>query len=190
MARKEEKRMFKTIVIVLIATVVVLVGFAIVDKTTGHITASQAYNSSSVAKSGGLEVKIEGEISHAGTYLVEEGASLSTLISNAGGVSSNADPKAYDTSLELEDGWSFYIPPLYDNTNACTADPITKVCLNTATADVFSNFSFFTASVSKNIVSYREENGDFKRLEEIKNVTGIGNATWEKCKNYITLRTS
>ena len=32
-----------------------------------------------------------------------------------------------------------------------------------------------------------EEKGNFKRIEELKNVNGIGNATFEKCKNFVTL---
>ena len=37
------------------------------------------------------------------------------------------------------------------------------------------------------IISYRQENGEFKSIEDIKNVSGIGDAVYEKIKNNITL---
>jgi competence protein ComEA len=47
--------------------------------------------------------------------------------------------------------------------------------------------SAFSSTVAQAIVSYREDKGAYKRLEDLKNVSGIGNATFEKCKNYVTL---
>ena len=37
------------------------------------------------------------------------------------------------------------------------------------------------------IIAYREENGDFTRIEEIRNVNGIGSAAFERMKDYITV---
>ena len=40
---------------------------------------------------------------------------------------------------------------------------------------------------ANSIISYRQENGNFKSIEEIKNVSGIGDSVYEKIKDYITL---
>ena len=40
---------------------------------------------------------------------------------------------------------------------------------------------------ANNIISYREENGFFKAIEEIKNVSGIGDATFDQFKALITV---
>lgn len=45
----------------------------------------------------------------------------------------------------------------------------------------------FGDAVTTQLISYRNDNGVFNRLEDIKNVSGIGNATFEKVKNYIYL---
>lgn len=180
--------MFKTIIIVVVITIVTLVALAVVDRLTTDITTPSTSNIYSSESNEGLEVTIEGEISHSGTYLLPYDSTLSDLIESAGGVTSNADPKAYNLDLDLEDGWGCYIAPLFDNGNTCSADPIEKKCINTASAEELKKLSCFSSTVANNIVSYREENGSFKRLEEIENVSGIGPATWEKCKKYITLK--
>ena len=37
------------------------------------------------------------------------------------------------------------------------------------------------------IINYRNENGLFKTIEDLKNVSGVGNSVFEKIKNNITL---
>ena len=41
--------------------------------------------------------------------------------------------------------------------------------------------------MSQRIISYREDNGKFKSIDEIKNVSGIGDKTFEKIKDQITV---
>ena len=67
-------------------------------------------------------------------------------------------------------------------------DQITKVCINTDDEATLQNVSGISSTIAKAIVSYRSTNGSFKRIEDIKKVSGIGNATFEKIKNYIRLR--
>ena len=43
-------------------------------------------------------------------------------------------------------------------------------------------------SLAQRIVDYREEHGAFQNIEEIKNVKGIGDAMFEKLRQYITVR--
>ena len=178
--------MFKTIIAIIITTVVVLVIMAVVEKTTSTIISSTP-KSSSVAASDTLQVTITGEVNHTGTYLVALKSTLADLLDAASGATSNADSKAFDTSFLLEDKQAFYIAPLYDNGNTCAVTPISKVCINTADKATLLGVSAFSSTVAGNIVSYRETNRSFKRLEDLKNVSGIGNATFEKCKNYVTL---
>jgi competence protein ComEA len=178
--------MFKTIIAIVVTTVVVLIIMAVVDKTTSSIVSSTP-KSSSVSVSDTLQVTITGEVNHTGTYLVALKSTLADLLEAAGGTTSNADPKAFDTNFLLEDKQSFFIAPIYDNGNTCAVTPISKVCVNSADKAALQGVSAFSSTVAGNIVSYREANGAFKRLEELKNVSGIGNATFEKCKNFVTL---
>lgn len=180
--------MFKTIIAIIATMVVVLIVMALVDRTTGAIVSSGPM-SVAISSVDSLTVTITGEVSHPGTYLLELNSTLASLLSASGGTSNNADEKAYDTTIALENKASYYIAPIYDNGNTCAVTPISKVCINTADkATLDEQVSAFSSMVAGNIVAYRETNGAFKRLEELKNVSGIGNATFEKCKDYVSLR--
>lgn len=63
-----------------------------------------------------------------------------------------------------------------------------KVNINTATAQQLdSGLPEIGSVIAKRIVEYREKNGKFKTIEAIKNVSGIGDKTFEKLRNFITV---
>ena len=62
-----------------------------------------------------------------------------------------------------------------------------KVSINSATKEQLMTLSGVGESKASAIISYREENGGFKELEDIKKVSGIGDALYEKIKDNITL---
>jgi competence protein ComEA len=59
--------------------------------------------------------------------------------------------------------------------------------INTATAAELTALPGIGEAKAKKIVAYREANGDFGSIEDIKNVSGIGDATFENIKSYITV---
>jgi competence protein ComEA len=178
--------MGKIFIAVLIVTITMIVAFSVIEQTNAQN--ASAIGSSLVVDGNSISVSISGEITRSGTYLLDINTSLSDLISVASGTTSNADSLAYDTSYPLVDGLSFYIAPKYDNTDVCSLEPITKVNINNDTPTKLQTISGIGSAVASAIVSYRDANGDYKRIEDIKNVSGIGNATFEKIKNYIVLR--
>ena len=178
--------MFKVIIIVVIVSVVALVALGVAESVINSTTDTNQ-NIADSTSSDELQVTITGQVNNAGTFLVQTGTDLGDLIALAGGLTSNADERAFETSYVLSGGGSYYIAPLYDHSNTCSNTPISKVCINTADASTLVSLSAFGNTVSNNIVSYRSENGSFHAIEELKNVSGIGNATFEKCKDYVTL---
>jgi|LAHS01.1.fsa_nt_gb competence protein ComEA len=179
--------MFKTIIAVLCVTVVLLITMAVVDRLSGEIVNPLSQNVVS-SLSDSLQVTITGEVAHTGTYFLPLKSTLSDLLLSAGGATSNADPKAYDTSVLLLNKAYFYIAPIYDNANACSLTPINKVNVNSADETALKKgVDAFSSTVCSAIVVYRSSNGLFKQLEDLRSVTGIGPSTFEKCKNYVTL---
>ena len=63
----------------------------------------------------------------------------------------------------------------------------TKISINKATAKELQNLDGIGEAKAEAIVKYREENGNFKKLEDIKNVNGIGDSAFAKIKDKITL---
>ena len=62
-----------------------------------------------------------------------------------------------------------------------------KVSINNASKEELMTLSGIGEAKADAIISYRQENGSFKSIEEIKNVSGVGDSIYEKIKDYITL---
>lgn len=180
--------MFKIIIGVIVTAIVALVAFAGVEAAQNHILTPPA-TSLVGTEEGSVKATVTGEVNRVGTYVLPVGSTLKDLLEQAGKANANADSKAYDETYVLEDGMSFYIAPLYDNSDICAVDPIKKACLNSAApAELKERVPAFTETLANAIVEYRTTNGPFRRLEELEDVKGIGPATFEKCKNLVTLR--
>ena len=67
-----------------------------------------------------------------------------------------------------------------------SVDSSGKVNINTATAqEISENLDGIGDTIAQRIVEYREQNGDFENIEEIKNVSGIGESKYENIKDAI-----
>ena len=136
---------------------------------------------------GQISVKLIGEVKNPGTYIMEEGSKLEDLIACAGGVTDNADERCYTLDYLLENKMEFYIAPLYDESEVCSTTPLVKYNVNTATLEELKSINGVRENAAKGIISYRI-GFTFKRLEEVLNAEYVGTSTFERMKNYITLR--
>lgn len=180
--------MAKIFAAVLVTAIIMIVVFQFIDPNVTAPLSGEAATTLTTGSANSLSVSISGEVTRAGTYILELNTTLGDLISVAGGVKANADDLAYDTSYLLEDSMSFYIAPKYNNTDVCSQEPIEKVNINSDDEMTLQSISGIGSSTAASIVSYRTSNGSFGRIEDIKKVNGIKNATFEKIKNYIRLR--
>lgn len=62
-----------------------------------------------------------------------------------------------------------------------------KVSINTASLELLTTIPGIGESKAKSIIAYREEKGKFNKIEDILNVSGIGDSLFEKIKDYITV---
>lgn len=85
--------------------------------------------------------------------------------------------------------------PMIEN-DACIEDIISNnainnkeglVSINTGTIEELMTLPGIGKAKAEAIIKYREENGGFKKIEDIMNIKGIGNSMYEKIKNYIML---
>lgn len=124
-------------------------------------------------------VTITGAVKNPGTYSVSRGEKLSYLISLAGGLTENADENAYNLNTVLDNGVTYYI--------AYESDNVEKVSINTATIAMLDTLPGIGNVIASRIVSYRNSNGVFESLEDIKKVNGIGDALFNQIKDLICL---
>ena len=176
----------KTIIIIVALTAIALVGFGAAYAMINSTNAPALVASSETAVDS-ITVAISGEVNYPGTYVLKTGATMLDLISAAQGTNANADSLAFNTDYVLANKGSYYIAPLYDNSNTCSASPIVKTNINVDDADTMQSVAGFTKTVANAIVSYRASS-PFRAIEEITNVSGIGAATYEKVKAKVTLR--
>ncbi len=181
--------MAKIFIAVLVVTIGLIVIFQFIDPNL-TTTAINSGSTALVNDADSISVSITGEVVRTGTYIVDINSTLGDLIEVANGVNTNADELAYDTSYLLEDGLSFYIAPKYDNTDVCSLEPIKKVNINSDSQTTLQQVSGIGEAIAKAIVAYREEGNSFRRIEQLKEVSGIGSATFEKIKNYVVLRSA
>lgn len=117
----------------------------------------------------------------------------------AGGLTGEADINKINLAYIVKDGQKINIPNVnsVENNNYITED-IGKniimedvktagslVNINTATQEELESVTGIGPSTALKIIKYREENGRFKTIEDIKNVSGIGNAKYETIKSEI-----
>ncbi len=136
-----------------------------------------------------ISVTIEGEIALPGIYKMEIDETLGDLVTTAGGLLESADVNAVNLDIEIESRNYFYVPALSTYSNQCEiTSPVEKININSANATQLSSLNYISFALGEKIVLYREENGPYKALEDVMNVTGIGRATYERIRDYITLK--
>ncbi len=132
---------------------------------------------------------------------LKEGSRISDAIDAAGGLTENADLTNINLAYILEDGEKIYIPQkgetITDSSNSNSnslsfstsiSTKSSKININKATQTELELISGIGPSTALKIINYRKENGNFKKIEDIKNVPGIGDAKFNQIKDYITVK--
>ena len=120
-------------------------------------------------------------------------------IDKVGGTTPDANMNQVNLAYKLEDGQKIYIPNQNEEEYKITEgmegiqtnEDINKnnelININTATQTELELLSGIGPSTATKIIDYREENGEFETIDDIKNVPGIGEAKYETIKNSITV---
>jgi len=116
------------------------------------------------------ELYIGGAVANPGIYSLKEGDTLQTLLSDAG-----TEPDADLSHIEL------YIP------REGEAEFPQKIDINRAEPWLLEALPGIGETRAQAIVDYRSENGPFRRIEDLLKVSGIGEATFENIKDFITV---
>lgn len=145
-----------------------------------------------------IKVHISGQINREGVYEVEDGDRLDDLIKQAGGLSPDADNKSLNLAMKLEDQMKIYIPSeneILDQENidanqiVSRPDSISengKININTASKEELMTLPNVGEKRAQAIIDYRESK-KFETIEEIKNVTGIGEKFYQAMIELITV---
>ncbi|BAB05052.1 late competence operon required for DNA binding and uptake [Halalkalibacterium halodurans C-125] len=139
-----------------------------------------------------LVVDVKGAVEHPGVYEMVQGERVIDVIEKAGGMTEKAAIESVNLAVKLHDEMFIYVPeqgeaeqslPEQQNEQGDTQ----MVVLNRATEVELQSLPGIGPAKATAIISYREEHGAFSSLEELMNVSGIGEKSYEKLAPYLRL---
>jgi competence protein ComEA len=212
-----EKKKIWQVVAGVIAVLICGIFYLCTNKQPGDSTvvtekyADETETISSQSSSAKVYVDIGGEVKNPGVYIFDEEPRLVDVIQKAGGLTKKADSSSINQAQIVPDGTQITIAGKNKSKKTKTAadesssgnsansvsggntandistSSTQKININTASKEELTTLSGIGESRAKQIVAYREENGNFGKIEDIMNVSGIKEGIFNKIKDDITV---
>lgn len=143
-------------------------------------------------------VHICGAVNRPGVYTLEAKSRIYQAVARAGGFREDADQDYLNQADLVMDGMKIYIPTESEVESVGKANDWSVsgssmegdsllVNINTAGEELLCTLPGVGSSKARNIIAYREKNGEFKQIEDIMNVEGIKDGLFQKIKDSITV---
>lgn len=151
-------------------------------------------------------IHIIGEVKIQGIVILNDGDRIIDAIEKAGGATEYADLEKVNLAFKLSDGQKVCIPNINDKNeefvfvyDSSGENVITdnkdvdnnknsKVNINTATQTELETLTGIGPSIAAKIIQYRKENGKFNSIDELKNVSGIGDSKFDDIRNEVVVK--
>lgn len=144
-----------------------------------------------------IYVDVGGEVKDPSVVELPDGSRVTDAITAAGGLTEQADLTDINRAAFVSDGEKIYIPSQVSELEddglsagegggggtAKSSDG--RININTADSTQLQELTGVGPATAEKIIDYRKQNGRFQSIEDIKNVSGIGDKTYEKLKDHI-----
>lgn len=147
-------------------------------------------------------VEIKGEVLKPDVYELEEGSIVKELIMISGGLTEVGDVSNINQARKLNNGECIVVSSrdeivnlknnlindeglISNEINNSSFENDGLININTSSREELKTLNGIGDTLAESIIKYREENGNFKSIEDLKNVSRIGNKTFEKFKDKI-----
>lgn len=192
---KNKKKIIGSLIILFIFIIFLAVG-SYISKPAKNISEKDIFTDTTANTNNEIKkitVYVNGEVKNPGVYILESSSRVEDAIKLAGGFTDLADKARLNLAKKLRDEDYIYIDAKVDKKSGSstgTAGGIEegKVNINTATKEELMTVPGIGEVTAQNIIAYREKNGDFSTLEDLKKVGRIGDKTLEKFKEKIEVR--
>ncbi|KPA72398.1 competence protein, partial [Streptococcus suis] len=164
-----------------------LTDFSQTAQTSSSQEQTEEINTEASEEPSQLVIDVKGAVEKPGLYTLEAGARVNDAVEAAGGLTSQANPKSINLAQKLSDEAVVYVASKDENISVVTSTTASsamspegnegKVNLNTATEADLQTISGIGAKRATDIIAYREANGGFKSVDDLNNVSGIGDKT-------------
>ena len=149
-----------------------------------------------------IVVHVSGQVNNPGVITLNENSRIIDAINVAGGLTNKADISKVNLAYVLEDALKIYIPSVEEEMYILEGSGDTEsvinsetkkeeklmVNINTANAIELSELPGIGNSTALKIITYRNDNGKFSTIEDIKNVSGIGESKFNAIKDNIFVK--
>lgn len=175
----------------LVLTVALVVGVAVTLARRPETRPIEIITPTRVPKvSQTLKVYVTGEVASPGVYTLSEGDRIEDALRAAGGAIPDADLNRVNLAVRVQDQMQIYVPkkpgeggPPHDISQSASPS---RININTATATELDSLPEVGPVTAQRILAYRQQNGLFKSVEELKEAKLVNNSTFEKIKDLIT----
>lgn len=145
-------------------------------------------------ESNALFIEVKGAVKKPGVYELENGDRVLAAIELAGGYLPESDSNTINHAQKVEDEMIIYVPLIGEEIENVTNSSSTGssgdqlVNINKADLQGLTSLPGIGPAKAEAIISYREESGGFTSIQDLMEVTGIGQKTYEKLETYITVK--
>ncbi|CYU63977.1 ComEA family DNA-binding protein [Streptococcus suis] len=175
-----------------------LTDFPQIEQTSSSSDQTEEVSTEASEDPSQLVVDVKGAVEKPGLYTLEVGSRVNDAVEAAGGLTSQADPKSINLAQKLSDEAVVYVASKDENISVVASTTTSSamsqeekntslVNLNTATEADLQTISGIGAKRATDIIAYREANGGFKSVDDLNNVSGIGDKTMESIRPYVTV---
>lgn len=140
-----------------------------------------------------LYVHVLGAVRHPGLYTLSDGSRVVDAIGAAGGMTDDAEQSGVNLARPLGDGEQLVVPHVGDPAPAPAGGSQgggatgAKVNLNTATEAELETLPRVGPAMAAKIIAWRTQNGRFTSVDDLTNITGIGQKTFDALKDLVTV---
>lgn len=149
-----------------------------------------------------LIIYVTGAVNKPGVVELDDQSRVFQAIELAGGATANANVSGCDLAAKVVDGTTIFVPSLSDQNTACTRVGTTAgtsssgttggaansvVNLNSATQVELESLPGVGPTLANSIMAYRDENGGFKSVNDLRKVSGIGDKKFSDLKDLVTI---
>ena len=200
---------------IVVTLIIAIVSINVLSNKDNNINSNIALVDDTITTKNNIEdgfyVDIKGSVKKPGVYRVSDGMIVNDLINKAGGLTKNAYTKNINLASKLKEGMVVYIYSkseinktnttnkiindvtcttevikYEDNTITTTTEVSGLLNINTATKEQLMTLTGIGESKAIAIIDYRNKT-PFNKIEDIMNISGIGESAFAKIKDSITV---
>jgi competence protein ComEA len=134
----------------------------------------------------GIMVQVSGAVNAPGVYTLPRGSRVKDAIDMAQGAAPDADVECLNLASLLQDGQRLHVPVKQPPSGEPSAD--TRVNINTASQHELETLPGIGPEMAKRIIEYRKTSGGFATVDDLTNVSGIGDKVLARLKPLVKLR--